>query len=99
MGLSGVSMKFLDFYNDGWPDIIQANGAMVENVALYHSAAEPQPKVEGAQGRDCGSTEWLRPADISGDAAIDQRSGRDDGLPVGQTGATDGIWQASVALP
>jgi hypothetical protein len=33
MGLSGVSMKFLDYDNDGWPDIIQANGAMVENVA------------------------------------------------------------------
>ncbi len=33
------------------------------------------------QGRDCGSTEWLRLADISGDAAVDQLSGRDDGLP------------------
>ena len=35
--LSGVSMKFLDFDNDGWPDILQANGAMLDNVALYHS--------------------------------------------------------------
>lgn len=35
--LSGVSMKFLDFDNDGWPDILQANGAMVDNVELYHS--------------------------------------------------------------
>jgi hypothetical protein len=34
---SGVSMKFLDFDNDGWPDILQANGAMLDNVALYHS--------------------------------------------------------------
>jgi hypothetical protein len=35
--LSGVSMKFLDFDNDGWPDILQANGAMLDNVELYHS--------------------------------------------------------------
>src|SRR5207247_5324096 len=32
--LSGVSMKFLDFDNDGWPDILQANGAMVQCRAL-----------------------------------------------------------------
>jgi enediyne biosynthesis protein E4 len=35
--LSGVSMKFLDYDNDGWPDIVQLNGAMVDNVELYHS--------------------------------------------------------------
>jgi hypothetical protein len=35
--LSGVSMKFLDYDNDGWPDILQVNGAMVDNVELYHS--------------------------------------------------------------
>jgi hypothetical protein len=35
--LSGVSMKFLDYDNDGWPDILQINGAMVDNVQLYHS--------------------------------------------------------------
>jgi hypothetical protein len=37
MLLSGVSAKFIDYDNDGWPDIVQANGAMVDNVALYHS--------------------------------------------------------------
>ena len=37
MLLSGVSAKFIDYDNDGWPDIIQANGAMVDNVQLYHS--------------------------------------------------------------
>ena len=36
-GLSGVSMKFMDYDNDGWPDILQANGAMLDNVHLYHS--------------------------------------------------------------
>lgn len=38
MLLSGVAAKFLDYDNDGWPDIVQANGAMVDNVNLYHSA-------------------------------------------------------------
>ena len=37
MQLSGVAMKFMDYDNDGWPDILQANGAMVDNVQLYHS--------------------------------------------------------------
>jgi hypothetical protein len=35
--LSGVSAKFIDYDNDGWPDIVQANGAMVDNIPLYHS--------------------------------------------------------------
>ncbi len=37
MFLSGVAAKFIDYDNDGWPDIVQANGAMVTNVNLYHS--------------------------------------------------------------
>ncbi len=37
MLLSGVAAKFVDYDNDGWPDIVQANGAMVDNVSLYHS--------------------------------------------------------------
>lgn len=35
--LSGVAMKFMDYDNDGWDDILQANGAMVDNIPLYHS--------------------------------------------------------------
>src|SRR5258708_3027027 len=35
--LSGVSMKFMDYDNDGWNDILQLNGAMLDNVNLYHS--------------------------------------------------------------
>ena len=34
---SGVSTKFLDYDNDGWEDIVQLNGAMLDNVQLYHS--------------------------------------------------------------
>jgi len=26
----------VDYDNDGWPDILQLNGAMLDNVALYH---------------------------------------------------------------
>jgi hypothetical protein len=40
MLLSGVATKFLDYDNDGWPDIVQANGAMLDNVHLYHSMIE-----------------------------------------------------------
>ena len=40
MLLSGVASKFIDYDNDGWPDIVQANGAMVDNVTLYHSAVQ-----------------------------------------------------------
>jgi hypothetical protein len=29
-------MKFLDYDNDGWTDILQLNGAMLDNVNLYH---------------------------------------------------------------
>ena len=35
--LSGVAMKFLDYDNDGWPDILQLNGAMLDNIQLYHT--------------------------------------------------------------
>jgi enediyne biosynthesis protein E4 len=35
--LSGVSGKLLDYDNDGWMDIFQANGSMLDNVALYHT--------------------------------------------------------------
>jgi enediyne biosynthesis protein E4 len=35
--LSGVAMKFLDYDNDGWTDICQLNGAMLDNIELYHS--------------------------------------------------------------
>ena len=42
--LSGVASKFLDYDNDGWNDIVQLNGSMLDNVSLYHgevSYAEP----------------------------------------------------------
>ncbi len=35
--LSGVSARFLDYDNDGWDDVAQANGSMLDNIQLYHS--------------------------------------------------------------
>ncbi len=35
--LSGVSMKFFDYDNDGWNDIFQLNGAMLDNIRLYQA--------------------------------------------------------------
>jgi len=44
--LSGVSGKFLDYDNDGWTDIIQVNGSMLDNITLYHSnETYPEPKL------------------------------------------------------
>jgi len=34
--LSGVACKFLDYDNDGWNDILQVNGSMLDNISLYH---------------------------------------------------------------
>jgi hypothetical protein len=46
MFLSGVSMKFLDYDNDGWVDVIQANGSMLDNIHMYHSEVTyPEPKL------------------------------------------------------
>ena len=35
--LSGVAAIFADYDNDGWTDIMQVNGAMLDNINLYHS--------------------------------------------------------------
>jgi hypothetical protein len=35
--LSGVSAKMFDYDNDGWIDVFQANGAMLDNIGKYHS--------------------------------------------------------------
>ena len=44
--LSGVSMKFMDYDNDGWADIFQSNGAMLDNIHMYHSEVSyEEPKL------------------------------------------------------
>jgi hypothetical protein len=34
---SGLTAKLLDYDNDGWTDISQVNGSMLDNIHLYHS--------------------------------------------------------------
>ncbi len=44
--LSGVSAKMFDYDNDGWVDIFQANGSMLDNINLYHKEVPwKQPKL------------------------------------------------------
>jgi enediyne biosynthesis protein E4 len=44
--LSGVSAKLLDYDNDGWLDIVQSNGSMLDNIKLFHSEVTyPEPKL------------------------------------------------------
>jgi len=44
--LSGVSARMIDYDNDGWMDIFQTNGAMLDNIHLYHTEVSWQePKV------------------------------------------------------
>jgi enediyne biosynthesis protein E4 len=62
--LSGVSMKFIDYDNDGWPDILQINGAMVDNVQLYHS--EVSYKEPLLMFRNLGKGQFERASDALG---------------------------------
>ena len=63
--LSGVSSKLFDYDNDGWNDIFQANGAMLDNIHLYHmDTAYEEPKLmfhNLGQGRFEKSSEELGP--------------------------------------
>jgi hypothetical protein len=63
--LSGVAAKFLDYDNDGWIDIVQLNGAMLDNESLYHSEVsykEPMLMFHNlGQGRFEKSSETLGP--------------------------------------
>jgi hypothetical protein len=44
--LSGVSARMIDYDNDGWVDIYQANGSMLDNIQMYHSeVAWEEPKL------------------------------------------------------
>jgi len=46
INLSGVSARMFDYDNDGWIDIFQTNGAMLDNITMYHSEISfPEPKL------------------------------------------------------
>jgi enediyne biosynthesis protein E4 len=62
--LSGVSMKFVDYDNDGWPDILQLNSAMLDNVHLYH--AEVSYKEPLLMFRNLGKGQFEKASDQLG---------------------------------
>jgi len=74
MGLSGVSMKFMDYDNDGWPDILQANGAMLDNVHLYHS--EVSYKEPLLMFRNLGKGQFDKVSDLLGPDFVRPIAGR-----------------------
>jgi hypothetical protein len=74
MTLSGVAARFIDYDNDGWPDIVQANGAMVDNVALYHS--EVTYKEPLLMFHNLGSGHFEKSSDVLGPDFIHPVAGR-----------------------
>jgi len=62
--LSGVAAKFLDYDNDGWNDILQLNGAMLDNVSLYHG--EVSYKEPMLMYRNLGKGEFDKVSDSLG---------------------------------
>jgi hypothetical protein len=89
--LSGVSGKFLDYDNDGQEDIFQANGAMLDNISLYHSEVSyPEPKLmfrNLGQGKfqkvsDQLGPDFLRPMVGRGSAVADYDNDGDEDIAV-----------------
>ena len=72
--LSGVSMKFIDYDNDGWPDILQLNSAMLDNVNLYHG--EVQYKEPLLMFRNLGKGQFEKVSDKLGPDFIRPIAGR-----------------------
>ena len=72
--LSGVSRKFLDYDNDGWTDILQLNGAMLDNVQLYHS--EVTYKEPLLMYRNLGKGQFAKVSDSLGPDFIRSIAGR-----------------------
>jgi enediyne biosynthesis protein E4 len=72
--LSGVAAKFIDYDNDGWPDIVQANGAMVDNVNLYHS--EVSYKEPLLMFRNLGGGRFVKVSDSLGPDFVHPIAGR-----------------------
>ena len=72
--LSGVSAKFLDYDNDGWPDILQLNGSMLDNVQLYHG--EVSYKEPLLMFRDLGNGQFEKVSDSLGADFVRPIAGR-----------------------
>lgn len=77
--LSGVSMKFCDYDNDGWNDVLQVNGAMLDNIHLYHSEVSyEEPKL---MFRNLGGGKFEKVSEHLGPDFMRPAAGR--GLAVG----------------
>ena len=77
--LSGVAMMFLDYDNDGWSDILQLNGAMLDNIHLYHG--EVTYKEPLLMYRNLGAGKFDKVSDSLGQDFIRPIAGR--GLATG----------------
>ena len=77
--LSGVSAKFMDYDNDGWVDILQANGSMLDNIQMYHSEVfYEEPKL---MFRNLGKGKFEKVSELLGPDFMKPTVGR--GLAVG----------------
>jgi enediyne biosynthesis protein E4 len=77
---SGVAMKFIDYDNDGWNDILQLNGSMLDNIQLYHSEVPyKQPllmyrnlgKAQFKKASESLGSDFIRPVVGRGLATVD----------------------------
>jgi hypothetical protein len=72
--LSGVSARLIDYDNDGWVDIFQANGSMLDNIHLYHTeVAWDEPKL---MSRNLGEGKFEKVSDQLGPDFIRPTAGR-----------------------
>jgi len=72
--LSGVATMFLDYDNDGWSDILQLNGAMLDNIQLYHG--EVSYKEPLLMYRNLGTGKFEKVSDSLGADFIHPMAGR-----------------------
>lgn len=93
--LSGVTMKFIDFDNDGWIDICQGNGSMLDNIRLYHSEVSyKEPKLmfrnlgrgKFAKVSEQLGADFIRPTAVRGLASADYDNDGDIDLAVSNRG-------------
>src|SRR5436309_3219541 len=70
----GMGVVLADFNNDGWPDILQLNGAMLDNVNLYHS--EVSYKEPLLMFRNLGKGQFEKVSDSLGPDFIRPIAGR-----------------------
>jgi enediyne biosynthesis protein E4 len=72
--LSGVSARMIDYDNDGWVDIFQANGSMLDNIHLYHTEVSwEEPKL---MSRNLGEGKFEKVSDQLGADFMKPTAGR-----------------------